>query len=149
MNGDRKWVVQAELWRLRKKGISKGEDVMLLDHSVLFGMADIHDQHRDMRLNVDNMSYEELLALEERIGNFCTRLTVEKILSSMKQCKYIHTMSDDQIESEPCCICQEEYTDGEDIGTLDCGHDFHRECIKQWLTHKNLCPICKTIGLAT
>ncbi|CAO2817781.1 unnamed protein product [Amaranthus hypochondriacus] len=124
------------------------EDVMLLDHSVLFGMADIHDQHRDMRLDVDNMSYEELLALEERIGNVCTGLTVEKILSSMKQCKYIHTMSDDQIEPEPCCICQEEYTDGEDIGTLDCGHDFHRECIKQWLTHKNLCPICKTTGLA-
>lgn len=31
---------------------------MILDHSVLFGMADIHDRHRDMRLDVDNMSYE-------------------------------------------------------------------------------------------
>ena len=34
------------------------QDIMILDHSVLFGMADIHDQHRDMRLDVDNMSYE-------------------------------------------------------------------------------------------
>lgn len=24
----------------------------------IFGMADIHDRHRDMRLDVDNMSYE-------------------------------------------------------------------------------------------
>jgi len=31
---------------------------MVFDPSVFFGMADIHDQHRDMRLDVDNMSYE-------------------------------------------------------------------------------------------
>lgn len=31
---------------------------MILDQSVLFGVADIHDRHRDMRLDVDNMSYE-------------------------------------------------------------------------------------------
>ncbi|XP_021723781.1 probable E3 ubiquitin-protein ligase RHG1A [Chenopodium quinoa] len=125
------------------------EDVMILDQSVLFGMGDVHDQHRDMRLDVDNMSYEELLALEERIGSVCTGVTEDMILNRMKQRKYIHTMSDDQIEAEPCCICQENYNDGEDLGTLDCGHDFHRECVKQWLSHKNLCPICKTTGLAT
>lgn len=127
------------------------EDVMILDQSVLFGMADVHDQHRDMRLDVDNMSYEELLALEESIGNVCTGLNEETILKQMKQHKYIHTMSmsDDQVEVVPCCICQEVYSDGENIGTLDCGHDFHSECVKQWLTHKNLCPICKTTALAT
>ncbi|XP_074264042.1 putative E3 ubiquitin-protein ligase RHG1A [Silene latifolia] len=125
------------------------EDVMLLDQSVFFGMADIHDQHRDMRLDVDNMSYEELLALEERIGYVCTGLSEGTILKCMKQHKHVHTMTDDLTEVEPCCVCQEEYRDGEDIGTLDCGHDFHRECIKQWLAQKNLCPICKTTGLAT
>lgn len=31
---------------------------MILDHSVFFGMPDIQDRHRDMRLDVDNMSYE-------------------------------------------------------------------------------------------
>ncbi|GMH16646.1 hypothetical protein Nepgr_018487 [Nepenthes gracilis] len=127
------------------------EDVMILDQTVLFGMVDIHDQHRDMRLDVDNMSYEELLALEERIGNVCTGLTEETILSRMQQHKYVSaTMrSDDHTEVEPCCICQEEYNDGEDIGLLDCGHCFHTNCIKQWLARKNLCPICKTTALAT
>ncbi|KAL2894617.1 putative E3 ubiquitin-protein ligase RHG1A [Bienertia sinuspersici] len=125
------------------------EDVMLLDQSVLLGMADVHDQHRDMRLDVDSMSYEELLALEERIGNVCTGLTEETILRHLKQQKYVHAMSDGQIETEPCCICQEEYNDGDNVGMLDCGHDFHSECVKQWLTHKNLCPICKTTALAT
>lgn len=31
---------------------------MILDQSVFFGTADIHDRHRDMRVDVDNMSYE-------------------------------------------------------------------------------------------
>lgn len=31
---------------------------MILDQSVFFGMGDLHDRHRDMRLDVDNMSYE-------------------------------------------------------------------------------------------
>lgn len=32
---------------------------MLLDQT-FFGMGDVHDRHRDMRLDVDNMSYEVL-----------------------------------------------------------------------------------------
>ncbi|XP_042064060.1 probable E3 ubiquitin-protein ligase RHG1A isoform X1 [Salvia splendens] len=124
------------------------EDMMLLDHSVFFGMGDIHDRHRDMRLDVDNMSYEELLALEERIGNVSTGLTEETIMARLKQRKYTERRAE-QAETEPCSICREEYNDGEDLGTLECGHDFHRDCVKQWLMQKNLCPICKTEGLST
>ncbi|XP_073118589.1 probable E3 ubiquitin-protein ligase RHG1A isoform X2 [Henckelia pumila] len=125
------------------------EDVMLLDHSVFFGMADIHDRHRDMRLDVDNMSYEELLALEERIGNVCTGLTEENISSLLKTRRHVDIRAENSVETEPCSICREEYNEGEGIGTLECGHDFHQECIKQWLMQKNLCPICKTTGLTT
>ncbi|XP_022844044.1 probable E3 ubiquitin-protein ligase RHG1A isoform X2 [Olea europaea var. sylvestris] len=125
------------------------EDFMILDQSIFFGMADINDRHRDMRLDVDNMSYEELLALEERIGNVCTGLNEETILRRLKQWKYVDVRTEGRVESEPCCICQEEYKDDEDLGTLECGHNFHRECIKQWLMQKNLCPICKTAGLTT
>ncbi|KAI4316689.1 hypothetical protein L6164_024644 [Bauhinia variegata] len=133
---------------MRRGGSLRFEDVMILDQSVFSGMADIHDRHRDMRLDVDNMSYEELLALEERIGNVSTGLSEETVLKLLKQKKY-SVETGTQVEAEPCCVCQEEYNDGDDIGTLDCGHDYHAECIKQWLMHKNLCPICKTTGLAT
>ncbi|KAL3655290.1 hypothetical protein CASFOL_001076 [Castilleja foliolosa] len=134
---------------MRRRDNLRLEDVMALDHSVLFGMADIHDRHRDMRLDVDNMSYEELLALEERIGNVCTGLTEENILSGLKQWIFVDNKVEDHVETEPCSICREEYNDGEDLGTLECGHDFHKECIKQWLVQKNSCPICKTTGLTT
>ncbi|XP_076922454.1 uncharacterized protein LOC143584252 [Bidens hawaiensis] len=114
------------------------EDFMMLDQSVFYGMVDIHDRHRDMRLDIDNMSYEELLALEERIGNVNTGLTEENVDKHLKLKTSVGVA-----DAEPCCICQEEYKDGDDLGGLECGHEFHRGCIKQWLLQKNLCPVCK------
>ncbi|XP_071710611.1 E3 ubiquitin-protein ligase MBR2-like [Rutidosis leptorrhynchoides] len=123
------------------------EDVMLLDQSVMYGLVDIQDRHRDMRLDIDNMSYEELLALEERIGNVNVGLTEENISSCLKQKAYADVPG--QQDTEPCCICQEEYKKGDDVGSLKCGHDFHTNCIKQWLLQKNSCPVCKSAASAT
>lgn len=43
---------------LLRPSASLYQDIMILDPSMLFGVADLHDRHRDMRLDVDNMSYE-------------------------------------------------------------------------------------------
>lgn len=34
------------------------QDLLLLDRSVIMRRANLNDRHRDMRLDVDNMSYE-------------------------------------------------------------------------------------------
>ncbi|XP_008799012.2 probable E3 ubiquitin-protein ligase HIP1 [Phoenix dactylifera] len=141
--------IRSALESMRRVGNLRFEDILILDQSAFYGVADLHDRHRDMRLDVDNMSYEELLALEERIGNVSTGLSEEVILKCLKQRKYLLGNVEESMEVEPCCICQEEYVQGEDLGMLDCGHEFHTACIKQWLTHKNLCPICKSTALAT
>lgn len=125
----------------------RAEDMMLFD-PFINGVAELHDRHRDMRLDVDNMSYEELLALEERIGDVNTGLSDEVILQSLKERKFSAFMRG-LPSLEPCCICQEEYVVGERIGTLDCGHDFHSHCIRQWLRQKNTCPICKMTGIGS
>lgn len=39
---------------------------------------------------------------------------------------------------------QEEYVDGDELGTLPCQHMYHVSCAQQWLRMKNWCPICKT-----
>lgn len=44
---------------------------------------------------------------------------------------------------------QEEYKNMEKIGTLNCGHEYHAECLKKWLHVKNVCPICKSEALTT
>uniref|UniRef100_A0A453D829 RING-type E3 ubiquitin transferase n=1 Tax=Aegilops tauschii subsp. strangulata TaxID=200361 RepID=A0A453D829_AEGTS len=127
--------------------IQRGENVRF-EQSIFYGGVEIHDRHRDMRLDIDNMSYEELLALEERIGNVSTGLTENDVMKLLKQRKF-SSWRLSSVEYEPCCICQEEYVDGDDLGTLHCGHDFHASCIRQWLVVKNLCPICKSTALKT
>ncbi|CAN8276230.1 unnamed protein product [Cochlearia groenlandica] len=128
------------------------EDYAVFDPLIFSGIAEMHDRHRDMRLDVDNMSYEELLALGERIGDVSTGLSEEVIMKAMKQHKHTSSSSsavESHQDKEPCCVCQEEYVEGDDLGTLGCGHEFHTLCVKQWLMLKNLCPICKTIALST
>lgn len=136
--------------QIRQGRNARLEDLLLIDRSLIMRRANLIDRHREMRLDVDNMSYEELLALGERIGYVNTGLTEEKIMSNMKQWKYaLISLEDPPTGVEPCCICQEDYVEGEDLGRLDCGHDFHTACIKQWLVIKNLCPICKKTALDT
>ncbi|KAF8099923.1 hypothetical protein N665_0235s0023 [Sinapis alba] len=110
-----------------------------------------HDQHRDMRLDIDNMSYEELLALEEKMGTVSTALSEEALIKSLKLSTFNHPREkssgvcvknkDDDVK---CSICQEEYVDGDEAGTLPCQHMYHVSCAQQWLRMKNWCPICKT-----
>ncbi|CAN4121574.1 unnamed protein product [Withania somnifera] len=104
------------------------------------------DQHRDLRLDIDDMGYEELLALGERIGHVNTGLSDELISKCMTQSIYC---SSDQIHEEGnCVICLEEYVNMDDVGTLkSCSHDFHVGCIRRWLSMKNVCPICKKTAL--
>ncbi|XVE50162.1 hypothetical protein DITRI_Ditri01bG0140000 [Diplodiscus trichospermus] len=115
------------------------------------------DHHRDMRLDIEDMSYEELLALGERIGNVNTGLSEETIMSKLKTRTYSTFATNINLEeeapinqeSDSCIICQEDYKNQEKIGTLDCGHEYHVGCLRKWLLVKNICPICKSEALAT
>jgi hypothetical protein len=74
-------------------------------------MFRFYDQHRDMRLDIDNMSYEELLALGDKMGTVSTALSEEALSRSLKQSIYQETdetgsislYKDDDIK---CSICQ-------------------------------------------
>uniref|UniRef100_A0A0V0IRQ1 RING-type E3 ubiquitin transferase n=1 Tax=Solanum chacoense TaxID=4108 RepID=A0A0V0IRQ1_SOLCH len=139
-------MIRQVLHAMRRGENRRSEDYMMLDPFVN-NVAELHDRHRGMRLDVDNMSYEELLALEEHIGNVNTGLSEEIILGRMKQRKHEPVYGGSSSNTDPCCICREEYTSGDYMGILDCGHEFHSSCIKQWLILKNVCPICKMTAL--
>ncbi|XP_037992049.1 E3 ubiquitin-protein ligase TTC3 [Motacilla alba alba] len=47
---------------------------------------------------------------------------------------------------DPCTICHDELS--RDCCELECGHRFHRECIRTWLKqHSSTCPICRVHAL--
>ncbi|XP_037464020.1 probable E3 ubiquitin-protein ligase ZFP1 [Triticum dicoccoides] len=95
---------------------------------------------------VDNMNYEELLALEDRIGYVSTGLREDEIVRGLRVGKNLpfdrkHFSTETK---RSCSICQEEFEASEEVGRLSCGHGYHVHCIKQWLSRKNACPLCKT-----
>ncbi|KAA8518771.1 hypothetical protein F0562_016455 [Nyssa sinensis] len=123
------------------------EGIMIVDRSALYGSRNLSDQHGDMRLDIDNMSYEELLALGERIGNVNTGLSEDLMSKCLTESIYC---SSDQFQEEgTCVICLEDYKNMDDVGTLKtCSHDFHVGCVRKWLSMKNSCPICKASAAA-
>jgi hypothetical protein len=123
------------------------EEIMMLRTRLLWGRFGMHDQHQDWRLDVDNMTYEELLDLEDRIGYVSTGLHDDEIARSLRMVKY-SAFNPKHFATEVernCSICQEEFEANEETGRLICGHSYHVQCIKQWLSRKNTCPVCKTV----
>ncbi|KAG0054279.1 hypothetical protein BGZ83_011621 [Gryganskiella cystojenkinii] len=50
----------------------------------------------------------------------------------------------DEVTSDTCAVCLDEFEAGEEIRSLPCRHEFHCECIDPWLTRKSsTCPLCK------
>ncbi|TKY74636.1 E3 ubiquitin-protein ligase HIP1 [Spatholobus suberectus] len=128
------------------------EQIRLLESNLFLTGLNFYDPHRDMRLDIDNMSYEQLLALEERMGTVSTALTEEALSECLKISFYQSSPSDSAAEScnqdkddsdTKCIICQEEYVVADEVGSLQCEHMYHVVCIQQWLRLKNWCPICK------
>jgi len=104
-------------------------------------------------LDVDRMSYEELLALCERVGR------VKRQVPSAEQIGRLPSWHvgecDKKNESSgwtctgngcDCAVCRESYLPGEELRRLPCLHVFHARCIDRWLTGDmpgaRLCPIC-------
>ncbi|KAK8543075.1 hypothetical protein V6N13_136384 [Hibiscus sabdariffa] len=121
------------------------EQLLVLETSLLLDGLNFYDQHRELRLDIDNMSYEELLDLEEKMGNVSTVLSEEALSKCLTKSIY----GDDSIgcygdkDDIKCSICQEEYVNGDEVGRLQCEHRYHAACVLHWLQVKNWCPICK------
>ncbi|KAI3804623.1 hypothetical protein L1987_26317 [Smallanthus sonchifolius] len=126
------------------------EQLLSLEANLFLGGLNFYDQHRDMRLDIDNMSYEELLVLEEKMGTVSTALSEEELSKCIKTGVYEYLQLEDGkmrsnscADDNKCSICQEEFVRGDEVGRLGCGHGYHTPCINQWLGLKNWCPICK------
>ncbi|KAL3525583.1 hypothetical protein ACH5RR_013955 [Cinchona calisaya] len=54
-----------------------------------------------------------------------------------------------QKQQEDCSICLHEYKRVDSIATdlFFCKHEFHAECLKEWLLQKNTCPMCRSVAL--
>ncbi|KAJ6770221.1 hypothetical protein OIU79_020960, partial [Salix purpurea] len=85
--------------------------VLPTDGVAILGFPDYYevqnyvDHHRDMRLDIEDMSYEELLALGERIGSVNTGLSEGTIRSQLKTRTYLSSPTINL--EEAACMDQE------------------------------------------
>ncbi|KQK17329.1 E3 ubiquitin-protein ligase Praja-1 isoform X2 [Brachypodium distachyon] len=130
------------------------EQLLVLETNLFLSGLGLHDQHRDMRMDIDNMSYEELLQLEDRIGSVSTALSEEQVAKCLdlhvyKEANSVLEVNRAVLDDIKCSICQEEYIEDEEVGRMKCEHQYHVCCIKEWLRQKNWCPICKASALCS
>ena len=48
------------------------------------------------------------------------------------------------VNENKCSICLENISKNEEIKKISCNHEFHIECLKEWLCKQNIkCPVCR------
>ncbi|OAY58301.1 E3 ubiquitin ligase BIG BROTHER-related [Manihot esculenta] len=104
-------------------------------------MEEEDDEEDD--IDPDELSYEELIALGEFIGEEKRGLSIEEIWKSLRPWKY-EQCAERRSGIERCVICQVEYEGGESLVALPCDHLYHSECVINWLQVKKICPICSS-----
>jgi hypothetical protein len=117
-----------------KKIENLNKENLLYNYFVEMNEQIMHSLNEDMP-NIDNMTYEELLALEDKIG-YVNKGFSKNQIDKIKSYKY-------DGENISCVICQENIEKNNDIKQLSCLHIFHSKCIDPWLTKEKNCPFCK------
>lgn len=98
-----------------------------------------------LRSTLDEMSYEDLLVLQEMIG-IVPRYTRQELVDQQLG---IHKFSVQENSYKLSCpICLDSFKDNEPLRKLPCCHMYHLECIDPWLTkHCNNCPLCRSVPI--
>jgi hypothetical protein len=131
------------------------------------GGEHFHQMNSDMsQPDVDNMTYEQLLALEARMGG--AEQVTNSIMTAVSRLPIIvykapeskknsgdgvppegtaatATAVAGSTEGKTCSICLVEYDSGDSLILLPCFHQFHSDCGFQWFETGGsaLCPVCK------
>ncbi|MHA1988673.1 MAG: RING finger domain-containing protein [Promethearchaeota archaeon] len=54
---------------------------------------------------------------------------------------YRRNHGNNDYEKEECPICLVKFENNKFI--LKCGHKFHKQCLKRWVTISPICPLCR------
>jgi E3 ubiquitin-protein ligase BIG BROTHER-like protein len=108
----------------------------------MMNMVNYNGSEMEAAEELANMSYEDLLALQERLGYVPTGLT-DREIAALPSSSYRPDPSSD--DGAFCLVCQEDIEPNSLVVTLPkCNHIFHKQCVQQWLKDNRTCPTCRT-----
>ena len=117
-------------------------------------LSDLGPRGSDYVVDSNMLNYEELLALDvPSVGKVKTdkERGIHLFNSRCKTVTYRSkkTKSNDsgaaEEEEDECTICLEAFRHREKIKQLPCGHHYHFDCLKSWLT-TSVAPTCESIA---
>lgn len=99
-------------------------------------------------VDVNTMSYDALLDLEQAIGRAVTSEVVDpEAIAALPSRQF--EVGANLHSTNFCVICQENFKGADDIRTLPCGHEYHYNCIAQWIPVNNTCCVCQGVAVQT
>jgi hypothetical protein len=96
-----------------------------------------HPQQYNNDLNEN--SYEELLNLQERIGNVAVGVDKETLENVTSKFQLKKIPEDEKL----CSICYDDFKINDKVRKLPCMHLYHSNCIDKWLKNSKKCPLCQ------
>ena len=116
--------------------------------------VDSENQYNDIysyELNNTNINNEDPAFLFVGVSTlfcyyFCSILfdiLIDKYKRYKIETKLLLPINIKDIKENKCSICLEEYIENNNIIKLNCEHQYHKECIKEWLNINRNCPQCR------
>jgi len=102
--------------------------------------SNFHNNHD----NIFNTIIEESLRnAQEQKKPPASKKAIEKLKKFKMNEKYCKKNDKGELEQPSCSVCLDEIKmDGETL-LIPCGHMYHSECILNWLSQNNTCPVCR------
>ena len=68
----------------------------------------------------------------------------KSLLKKYRYKKFIKFTKIVKCQKDDCIICFDDYSENNKCSELYCGHKFHNSCIREWILHREVCPLCNT-----
>ena len=66
-------------------------------------------------------------------------------VKTLTECTELQVYTPDSKETKICSICMEEIQPNQIVRVLNCGHQYHHQCIDKWFIQHKSCPYCREI----
>lgn len=111
----------------------------------------LYPQHIRLLEYIDDLSHEEMLALEEHMGvvscglneEDLAKIPIESVEGYRDALAGTGAGKGVKDEERTCTICLDDFIKGDLARKLPCDHQFHVNCVDPWLQKNKLCPVCK------
>ena len=115
---------------------------LILQQDQRIAFHNYHRHHPLNQINVDQLSYDQLLELFGDGSDKNCGMSGD-IIQTLPSKKIKNVKTEIHEKNRSCSICLDEFKNGERIRTLPCWHVFHEHCVDRWLNDNASCPVCK------